>query len=126
MEKFIAVEVQENRVRRVPLIFTVPAFGFVVAPRIRQFQLCQSTSEQVHCPGTRPPAAGFKRKINPEQSTRELRPKTASLKWGKVGLLVFLFFGFVAVVATVCSFAELIHLPGNGVLEQTVRALLTK
>src|SRR5262245_16872794 len=126
MEKFMAVEVQENRVRRVPLIFTVPACGIVVAPRIRQFQLGQSTNEQIHCPDTRPPAAGSKRKINREQSLRELRPKTASLKSGKVGRLVCLFFGFVAVVAMVCSFAELFHLPGNGVLEQTVRALLTK
>jgi hypothetical protein len=39
----MAVEIQENRVRRAPLIFTVPACGSVVAPRTRQFQLRQST-----------------------------------------------------------------------------------
>jgi hypothetical protein len=48
------------------------------------------------------------------------------LKSGKVELLVFLFFGFVAVVATVCSFAESFHPLGNGVVEQTARALLTQ
>ena len=111
----MAVEIQENRVRRAPLFFTALVCSLVVAPGTRQFQLRQSTGEQVSCPGTRRPAAGFRREINPEQSLRELR-----------GLLVFLFFGFVALVATVCSFAELFHLPGNGVLEQTVRALLTK
>jgi hypothetical protein len=126
MEKTMAVEIQENRVRIAPLIFTVPACGLVVAARTRQFQHRQSTSEELHCPGTRQPAAGFRREINPEQSPRELRPKTASLKSGKVELLVFLFFGFVALVATACSFAELFHLPGNGVPEQTIRALLTK
>jgi len=122
----MAVENQESTVRRAPLFFTVPACGFVMAARTEQFQLRQSTGEQVSCPGMRWSAAGFRRKINPEQSPRELRPKTASLKSGKVALLVFLFFGFVAVVATVGSLAELFHLPGNAVLEQTVRALLTK
>jgi hypothetical protein len=122
----MAVEIQENRVRRAPLIFTVPACGLVVAARTEQFQLRQSTGEQVSCPGTRRSAADFRREINPEQSPRELRRKTASLKSGKVELLVFLFFGFVALVATVCSFAELFHLPCNGVLEQTAHALLTK
>jgi NAD(P)-dependent dehydrogenase (short-subunit alcohol dehydrogenase family) len=48
-------------------------------------------------------AAGFRREINPKQSLRELRRKTASPKSGKVELLVCLLFGFVAVVATVCS-----------------------
>jgi hypothetical protein len=126
MEKTMAVEIQENRVRIAPLIFTVPACGLVVAARTRQFQHRQSTSEELHCPGTRQPAAGFRSEINPEQSPRELRPKTASLKSGKVELLVFLFFGFVALVATACSFAELFHLLGNGVPEQTIRSLLTK
>jgi hypothetical protein len=126
MAKFMDVENQENRVRRAPLIFTVPASGLVVAPRTRQFQLRQSASEQVYCPGTRRPAAGFRREINPEQSLRELRRRNASLRSSKVKLLVFLFFGFVAVVATVCSFGESFHLLGNGVLEQAVRALLTK
>jgi hypothetical protein len=48
-------------------------------------------------------AAGFRREINPKQSLRELCRKIASPKSGKVELLVFLLFGFVAVVATVCS-----------------------
>jgi len=125
MEKFMAIEIQENRVRRAPLIFTLPACGLVVAARTRQFQLRQSISEHVHWSATPGPPAAFRREINAQQSLRELRPKTTSLMLGKVDLLVFLFFGFVALVATVCSFAEF-HLLANSVLEQTVRALVTK
>jgi hypothetical protein len=40
----MAVENQENGVRRAPLIFVVPACGFVVAARTKQFQLDRSTS----------------------------------------------------------------------------------
>jgi hypothetical protein len=46
----MAVENQENGVRRAPLIFVVPACGFVVAARTKQFQLDRSTSEQIRCP----------------------------------------------------------------------------
>jgi hypothetical protein len=42
------VENQENAVRRAPLIFVVPACGLIVPARLKQFQLRQSTSEQVH------------------------------------------------------------------------------
>src|ERR1700751_359759 len=99
--------------------------GFVVAPRTKQFQLRQSASEQVRCPGTRRPALDAKSTRN-KASVRELRRETASLKSGKVEVPFFLFFGFVAVVATLCSFGELFHLLGNDVLGQAVRALLTK
>ena len=122
----MVVEIQENRVRRAPLIFTAPACGLVAAAPTKQFPHRQSTGEQVRCPGTRRPVAGFRRESNAEQSPRELRPNTASPRSGKVDLLVFLFFGFVALVATMCSFTELFHLPGNGVLEHTVRAVLAK
>ena len=41
----MAVENQENGVRKAPLIFIVPAWGFVVAARTKPFQLHRSTSE---------------------------------------------------------------------------------
>jgi|SRR5690349_19945324 hypothetical protein len=37
-------------IRRAPLIFVVPACGFVVAARIKQFQLDRRTGEQISCP----------------------------------------------------------------------------
>ena len=47
----MAVENQENPgVRRAPLIFVVPACGFVVATHTKQFQLDRSTGEQISCP----------------------------------------------------------------------------
>ena len=121
----MAVEIQENGVWRAPLIFIVPACGFVVATRTKQFQVRQNTREEMPSPGAQGFTADPTREINPQKSLRQLRRKTASLKSGKVELPVFLFFGFVAVIATVCSFGDLFHLLGNGVLEQAVRALLT-
>jgi hypothetical protein len=126
MEAIMTIENQEIRVRKAPLIFIVPACGFVVAARTKEFQLHQSTSELLGCSSAQRLTADLIGEINPEQSLRELRRQTASLKSGRVELLVFLFFGLVAVVATVCCIAELFHLLGDAVLEQTVRALLTK
>jgi hypothetical protein len=126
MEKTMAVESQENRIRRAPLIFIVPACGFVVAARTKPFQPPQSTSEQVRCPNAQRLTPELAREINPEQSLRELRRKSASLKPGKVELLLFLFFGLVALVAIAGCFSQLLHLLGGNALEQTVRVLLTK
>jgi hypothetical protein len=126
MEKTMAVESQENRIRRAPLIFIVPACGLVVAARTKQFQLHQSTSEQVGCPSAQRLTADLVSEINPEQSLRELRRDTASLKPGRVELLFFLFFGLVAVLAIAGCFSQLLHLLDGDTLEQTVRALLTK
>ena len=58
MEKFRAVENQENRVRRAPLIFIVPAWVFVVATRTKPFQfiraLATNTLPQRAAAGGRP------------------------------------------------------------------------
>jgi hypothetical protein len=126
MEKIMAVENQQNELVKAPLMFIVPACGFVVAARTREFQRRQSTSEQVSCAGAGRPAASFRREIHPEQSLRELRRKTAFLNSDGVELLVFLFFGLVAIVAMMGCISELFHLLDNAVLEQTLRALLTK
>ena len=122
----MVAENQENRVRRAPLIFIVPACGFVVAARTKHFQARQTTSEEIPCLDPRWPTASLTREINPEQSLRELRRETASLKSSRVEPLVFLFFGLVAVAATAGCFSQLLHLLGGDALEQTVRALLTK
>jgi hypothetical protein len=65
MEKIMAVENQENGVQRAPLIFIVPACGFVVAARTKQFQVCQATREQMPCPGMQRLTADLTREINP-------------------------------------------------------------
>ena len=108
------------------MIFTLPACGLVVAARTRQLQLRQSISEHGHWSAKPEPPVAFRCETNAEQSLGELRLKTTSLMSGKVDLIVFLFLGFVALVATVCSFAELFHLLANSGLEQTVRALVIK
>ena len=126
MEKTMTVENQENAVRRAPQIFVVPACGFVVAAPTKHFQVGQDTREQMPCLAPRRPSASLTRKINPEQSLRELRRQAASLKSGWVELLLFLFFGLVAIVAMMGCISELFQLLGSAVLEQTVRALLTK
>ena len=120
------VENQHSGLVKAPRIFTVPAYGLVVAARTREFQLRKSASEQVCRPGAWRPAASFRREIRPEQSLLELCRKTASLKSDRVELLVFLFFGLVAIVAMMGCISELFHLLGNAVLEQTVRTLLTQ
>jgi hypothetical protein len=79
----MAVENQENGVRKAPLIFIVPAWGFVVAARTKPFQLHRSTSEQIRCPSAQRMVADPTRGINPEQSLRELRRQTGSLKPGR-------------------------------------------
>jgi len=122
----MVVENQQNELVKAPLIFTVPACGFVVAARAREFQLRQSTSEQVCYPGAGRPAATFRREIRPEQSLWELRRKSASLNSDRVELLVFLLFGLVAIIAMIGCISELFPLLGNAGLEQTVRVLLTK
>jgi hypothetical protein len=115
MEKTMAVENQENGVRRAPLIFIVPACGFVAAARTNQFQVCQDTREQMPCPvGAQWLTADLTREINPEQSLMKLPRKIASLKSGRVKLLIVLFFGLVAVVATGSCFLELFHPLGDG------------
>ena len=103
----MAIENQENGVRRTPLIFVVPAWGFVVAARTKEFQIRQNTREQMPCPGVQGLTADPTRKIISQESLRELRRKTASLKPGKVELLVFLFFGLVAIVAMMGCISEL-------------------
>jgi hypothetical protein len=65
MEKIMAVENQENGVQRAPLIFIVPACGFVVAARTKQFQVCQATREQMPCPGMQRLTADLTREISP-------------------------------------------------------------
>jgi hypothetical protein len=122
----MVVENQQNELVKAPLIFTVPACGFVVAARAREFQLRQSTSEQVCYPGAGRPATTFRREIRPEQSLWELRRKSASLNSDRVELLVFLLFGLVAIIAMIGCISELFPLLGNAGLEQTVRVLLTK
>jgi hypothetical protein len=96
MENTMAVENQENGVRRASLIFIVPTRGFVVALRTKQFQVRQNTREQMPCPGAQRLTADPTREINPQKILRELRRKSASLKPGRVELLVFLFFGLVS------------------------------
>jgi hypothetical protein len=64
----MTIENQEKGVRRAPLTFTVPACGFVVAARTKQFQLTERASEQSDFLGTRWPTAGFRRETNPAQS----------------------------------------------------------
>jgi len=108
----MAVENQENGVRRAPLVFIVPACGFVVAARTKQFQICQATREQMPCPVAQWLTADLTREIKPEQSLMELLRKIASLK--SVKLLVILFLGLVAVVATGSCFLELFHPLGDG------------
>lgn len=122
----MVVQSQENRNRRAPLIFIVPACGLVVAARTKPFQLNQRTSEQTLCPSAQRHTTNLTREISPEQSLRALRHDTASLKPGRVELLFFLFFGLVAVVAIAGCFSQLLHLLDGDTLEQTVRALLTK
>jgi hypothetical protein len=122
----MVVENQQNALVKAPLLFSVPAYGLVVAARTREFQPRQRASEQVCRPGAWRPAASFRREIHPEKSLWELRRKTASLKSDRVELLVFLFFGLVVIVAMMGCISELFQLLGNAVLEQTVRALLTK
>ena len=50
----MVIENQENGVRRVPLTFTVPACGFVVAARTEQFQIIERAGEQLGFLGMRP------------------------------------------------------------------------
>lgn len=126
MEKTMKVENQENGVRRALLIFVLPACGFVEAAPTKHFEVGQNTREQIPCLAPRRPSANLTREINPEQSLREVRRQAASLKSGWVELLLFLFFGLVAIVAMMGCISELFQLLGNAVLEQTVRALLTK
>jgi hypothetical protein len=120
------VENQPSGLVKAPLISTGPVYGLVVAALTREFQLRKSASEQVCRPGAWWPAASFRREIHPEQSLWQLCRKTAPLKSDRVELLVFLFFGLVVVAAMTGCISELFHLLGNAVLEQTVRALLTK
>jgi len=62
----MAVETQENRIRRAPLIYIVRACGLVVAARTKQFQLAQSTSAQVRCLSAQPSTPDLARETEPE------------------------------------------------------------
>ena len=72
----MTIEHQERKVRRPPLTFTVPACGFVVAARSKQFQLTEPTSEQVNFLDTRW-LATFRCETNQEQTLREPDHQTA-------------------------------------------------
>jgi hypothetical protein len=63
----MAVENEEIEVQRAPLIFIVPALGFVVTARTKQFQLVQSTNEQISYPGAQRLRADRTREVKPEQ-----------------------------------------------------------
>jgi hypothetical protein len=68
----MAVENQENGVRRAPLVFIVVACGFVVAARTKQFQAPSDHQRRSVLPR---PAVCLTREINLEQSLTELRRK---------------------------------------------------
>ena len=67
-----------------------------------------------------------------QRPERRFRPsgrifhEKCGLESGRVELLVFLFFGLVAIVAMMGCLSELLQLLGTAVFDQTVRALLTK
>ena len=64
--------------------------------------------------------------VEPEQRLWKVCKETASLNFGISEWIVFLFFGVVAIAATVYSFSELFHLLGSGSVEHAVEALLTR
>jgi hypothetical protein len=109
----MAVENEEIEVQRAPLIFIVPALGFVVTARTKQFQLVQSTNEQISYPGAQRLRADLTREVKPEQGLRAL---TVSPLTGRIELLVFLFAGLAAIVARVSCISELFHRLANAVL----------
>jgi hypothetical protein len=91
-----------------------------------RFPLFQRTSEQSHCTGRRRPTAEPRCEVAPEQRLWKVCKETASLNFGTSEWIIFLFFGVVAIAATVYSFSELFHLLGSGSVEHTGEALLTR
>ena len=90
------------------------------------FQLRRGTSEQSHCTGRRRTTDAPRCEVAPEQRLWKVCKETASLNFGTSEWIVFLFFGVVAIAATVYSFSEFFHLLGSGSVEHTVEALLTR
>ena len=90
------------------------------------FRLPQGTSEQSHCPVGRPPTVESRCELEPEQRLWKVCMETDSSNFGAIEWIAFLFFGSVAVVATVSSFSELFHLLVSGSVEHVVQALLTR
>jgi hypothetical protein len=102
----------------------MPTANFFVPAH--SFQLRRGTSEQNHCTGRRRPTAEPRCEVEPEQRLWKVCKETASLNFGISEWIVFLFFGALAIAATVYSFSELFHLLGSGSVEHTVEALLTR
>jgi hypothetical protein len=91
-----------------------------------RFQLRRGTSEQNHCTERRRPTVEPRCELEPEQRLWKVCMETDSSNCGTIEWIAFLFFGSVAVVATVSSFSELFHLLVSGSVEHVVQALLTR
>lgn len=89
-----------------------------------RLQLRPSTGEQGRQPAMRQSTANVG--IEFEHRLWKVCREAASPKLGKIELLVFASLTIVAAVGTACSFSELFQALGSGVLEQTVRALITR
>lgn len=87
------------------------------------FRSRQATSEQSHCPARRRPTVEPTRELEPDQRLWKVCMETASPNFGVIEWIAFLFFGALAIAATVSAFSELFHLLVSGSVEQVVHSL---
>jgi hypothetical protein len=90
------------------------------------FRLPQATSEQRHCPARRRPTVEPRCELEPEHRLWKVCMEADSSNFGTMEGIAFLFFGALAISATVSSFSELFHLLVSGSVEHVVQALLPR
>ena len=90
------------------------------------FSFRKGTMEKSRCVGRQRLMAPLRSEIEPEHRLYKLSREAASPKFGTLELIAFLFFGALAIAATVSSFSELFHLLVSGSVDHVVQALLPR
>jgi hypothetical protein len=91
-----------------------------------QCWLPQATSEPSHCPARGLPTIQPRCEIEPEQRLWKVCMETDSSIFSILEWITFLFFGALAIAATISSSSELFHLLVSASVEHVLQALLLR
>jgi len=89
-------------------------------------RLRQATNEESNCPARRRRTVEPRCELEAGQRLWKICMEADSSNFGTIEGIVFLFFGVLAIAATVSSFSELFHLLVSGSLEHVIQALLLR
>jgi hypothetical protein len=94
--------------------------------RAESFQFRKGTRARGRCAGRQQPTVKPRCEVKQEQRLWKICMETESPNFRTIEGIAFLFFGALAIAATVSSFSELFHLLVSGSVDHVVQALLPR